>query len=830
MKYLSTITALFAATCIAWAPTQADGMNVMSERVENAFTLAESGRAAPIYIDPNDAPVVRVAAEAFRTDVERVTGVQPVLRVSTSELSEQAVIIGTLGRSGWVDRLARSGKLPLDRIRGQWETFAVAVVDRPVASVERALVIVGSDRRGTAFGVFELSRLMGVSPWVWWADVAPRQAEALYVTGEPMVEGPPSVKYRGIFLNDEDWGLQPWAAKNMDTDIRDIGPRTYARIFELLLRLKANYIWPAMHPCTKAFYYYPDNPKIADQYAIVVGSSHCEPMLRNNVFEWAKNFEQEYGVKPDDWRYDTNRDQIYRYWEDRVKQATSYESVFTLGMRGIHDSGIPGPRALPDKIALLEKTIADQRGLLGTYFSQPVQDIPQIFCPYKEVLTVYRAGLKLPDDVTIVWADDNHGYIRQLSNPEEHKRAGGSGVYYHLSYWGAPHDYLWLSSTSPALVSYEMTKAFRYGASRLWVFNVGDIKPAEMETQFALDLAWDVDAWPPEEAHEYAQVWAAATFGQDFAQPIAQIKKEYYRLAQAAKPEHMGSVAVGEREATERLRDYHGIADQTQTLKDKIPERLQDAYFQLVLYPVQAACLMNEKILCAAESLKLAERGDEAALASAQRAQAAFDRIQGLTQKYNEEIASGKWSGMMSWHPRDLDVFKMPRVATTATIAKTRPPDTVETSDTVIAAAGYVRCRESSGASLQIIEGLGRGGRGLALMPLTAGPIPETDLDNASYVEYEAVCDAGDRQVTVKCLPTHPIHEGRGLRYAVSVNGDTPQVVDVQASTESRAWRTNVLRGYSQGRTTHEVSDTGKALVRIYLLDPGLVVNAVEIQ
>ncbi len=830
MKHYYMMLFLFASACVAWAQTEANGVDVVSERVDDAFALVESGRAAMICVDPNDAPVVRIAAEAFRADVERVTGVLPPLQASAGEPSKQAVIIGTLGRSRLVDRLAQSGKLSVDRIRGQWETFVIAVVDRPVPSVERALVVVGSDRRGTAFGVFELSRMMGVSPWLWWADVAPRHREALYVTGGATVEGPPSVKYRGLFLNDEDWGLQPWAVKNMDTDIRDIGPKTYARIFELLLRLKANYIWPAMHPCTKAFYYYRDNPKVADRYAIVVGSSHCEPMLRNNVFEWAKNFEHEYGVKPGSWRYDTNREQIYRYWEDRLKQAASYESVFTIGMRGIHDSGIPGPRALGDKIALLERIIADQRGLLGEYFDEPVQDIPQVFCPYKEVLTVYREGLKLPDDVTIVWADDNHGYIRQLSNPDEQNRSGGSGVYYHLSYWGAPHDYLWLSSTSPSLVSYEMTKAFRYGASRLWVFNVGDIKPAEMETQFALDLAWDVEAWPPEKAHEYAQVWATATFGQEFGPPIGQIKRGYYRLAQAAKPEHLGSVDFDEPQSAERLQSYRAMATQAEELANKMPERLRDAYFQLILYPVCSASLMNEKVLCAAESLKLAKRGDEAALALAQTAQAAFERIQDLTEKYNKEIAGGKWSGMMSWHPRDLGVFKMPRVATAPMIEEDGHSPADEVSATVIQAADYVRRRERPGTNLQVIDGLGRGGHGLTLMPFTADSVAPSDIGDAAFVEYEAVLTAGRRQITVKCLPTHPIHEGRGLRYAVSVNGDTPRVVDVQTTSRSRTWRANVLRGYGLGQTVHDVTVTGKAVIRIHVLDPGLVINTIEIR
>ena len=400
-----------------------------------------------------------------------------------------------------------------------------------------------------------------------------------------MVDGPPSVKFRGIFLNDEDWGLKPWAAANMDADIKDIGPNTYAKIFELLLRLKGNFIWPAMHPCTKAFYYYKDNPKVADQYAIVVGSSHCEPMLRNNVDEWTNNFQKEYGKTPGPWRYDTNKEEIHRYWDDRAVESAGRESVYTMGMRGIHDSDMPGPKDDKQKIELLKKVMTDQREILAARLQKPIDQIPQIFCPYKEVLNLYQKGIGLPDDVTIVWADDNHGYIRQLSTPKEQLRSGRSGVYYHLSYWGAPSDFLWLSSVSPELVSYEMSKAFQFGADRLWVFNVGDLKPAEAEIQFAMELAWDVRRWTPEKARTYIEHWAAETFGPEYAQRIANIKSEYYLLAQSGKPEHLDLITFSRDEAQRRLDAYQRIAREATELNQAMPDRLKDAYFQLILYP-----------------------------------------------------------------------------------------------------------------------------------------------------------------------------------------------------------------------------------------------------
>lgn len=314
---------------------QRAGIAVSEINSVSSFPIVDGGKASSIYIDANDAEVVGIAATAFKDDIQLLTGLtSPVFKNNTT-LSAYPIIIGTIGQSFYIDQLAKAGKIDRTTLAGKWETFSVSVIENPLKGVKRALVIAGSDRRGTAYGVFQLSRMLGVSPLCWWADVKPATKKSLYVkAGQPLVESP-SVKYRGIFINDEDWGIQPWAAKMMDTDVKDIGPKTYTKIFELLLRLKANYIWPGMHPSTKAFYYYANNPVMADKYAIVLGSSHCEPMLRNNVFEWAENFEHEYGKKPGEWRYDLNKNEMANYWTDRVKQAKNYESVYTVGMRGI---------------------------------------------------------------------------------------------------------------------------------------------------------------------------------------------------------------------------------------------------------------------------------------------------------------------------------------------------------------------------------------------------------------------------------------------------------------------------------------------------------------
>ena len=484
----------------------------------------------------------------------------------------------------------------------------------------------------------------------------------LFIAPQTLNQGPPSVKYRGIFINDEDFGLHPWAAQTFDPATGDIGPKTYAKVFELLLRLRANICWPAMHPVSKPFNYFAQNKVVADDYAIVMSASHAEPMLYNNASEWHKNVNG-------DWNYLTNAAGLDKVWEDRLKTNGQYENMYQVGMRGIHDSPMPGG-SNEEKARTLETVMANQRAILEKYTGKPADQVPQVLTPYKEVLGIYRTGLKVPDDVTLMWVDDNHGYIRQLSTAQERKRAGGSGVYYHLSYWGAPEDFLWLSSVSPSLISYEMNKAYAYGADRVWVFNVGDIKPAEKELTFAMKMAWSINAGTAQMALDFPRQWAGETFGPQFAAPIGQILNEYYRLAQRGKPEHLNLVTFAPAERARRLADYRAIAARANAINAQIPARFKDAYFQLVLYPVVASALQNEKFLLARDSLQMAAQGDPNALKVAAEAQNSYDEIARITDVYNNDIAGGKWHNMMSWHPRDGGVFGMPPVATPEKIAQ----------------------------------------------------------------------------------------------------------------------------------------------------------------
>jgi len=635
------------------------------------FKLVYNNTSAGIFYDPNDYKVVEIASSHLAKDITSVTGVTPQVYTDLSKIKGSVVIVGTIGHNKLIDELIRQGKINPAGISGQWETYALQVVEKPYGNIDSALVIFGSDRRGTAYGIYELSEQIGVSPWYWWADVPIQKKENLAIKKGFYSDGPPSVKYRGIFINDEDWGLKPWASKTFDPELGDIGPKTYEKVFELLLRLKANHCWPAMHECTRPFNYYPDNKKVADDYAIVMGSAHCEPLLFNNATEWDTE-------KMGEWRYDTNKENVYKVLDKRVSENGKFENVYTVGIRGMHDREMRGNLKLEEQIALLEKVFADQRKILTTHIDKKITETPQVFIPYKEVLTLYNNGLKVPEDVTLMWVDDNFGYIRRLSNPLERKRPGGAGVYYHLSYLGPPHEYLWLFSTPPALIWEEMTKAYNFNTRRVWIANVGDIKPCEYGMSFFLDLAWDINEVNHSNVSSHLSEWLASIFGKEHSEQLTAVMKEFYALAFERKPEFMSFGEqfsfsnmselwedteysfVNYREAQRRLERFQEISDKAVELYKKIPDNLKPAYFQLVYYPVVAANYMNHKILLAQKNRWYAQQQRNSTNDIALEVKNYYNKIRDITEQY-DRLLDGKWKHMMSWRQHRTAVYyRMP--------------------------------------------------------------------------------------------------------------------------------------------------------------------------
>ena len=915
-----------------------------------AFRLVAGGRAAPVFLAAAEQKVVHLAAKCLTEDVRRVTDALPTLSTQAPGPLDYAVLVGTLGKSPLIDGLVARRKLDVAALRGQWEAYTVLTVDNPVPGVKHGLVLIGSDERGTAYSVFTLSKAMGVSPWYWWADVAPAHQAALYVQPGAHPQSSPAVKYRGIFLNDEDWGLQPWAAKTYDPQLGDIGPRTYERVFELLLRLKGNYIWPAMHEVTKAFNVYPDDKKVADDYAIVMGSTHHEPMLRNT---------SEYDPKKlGPWNYATNSANIYKFWDERVADNGEYRNIYTLGMRGLGDMGMQGNNSLQNRIQVMDKVFADQRQILTKRVDPDVTKVPQAFVPYKEVLDLYRGGLQVPDDVTIVWVDDNHGYIRQLSTPTEQKRSGGSGVYYHISYWGLPSDYLWLNTSAPALTWEEMSKAYDYDARTIWVLNVGDLKPGEIGADFFLDLAWDVEQFRHFNQLTYLQQWAGRTFGAEHGAAIGAVLNEYYRLNSVVKPEYFRIEGTGFSytsygdEAERRLRAFSQLMTRTDALSAQLPARLKDAFYELVVYPVRGSALQNVKILQAERSRLYARQGRVSANRYAAEATAAFAGIQKETAYYNQQLAGGKWNHMMSYRPHDLPLFDLPPVGHVPPTGGAGLGVAVENDSTVVGAApgrlpaftsalprrhfldvfdtggqplawqaaasapwivlsqasgstadqdrlwvsvnwqkapaapeltgtvtirgagaskqvavravrpasaaelvgfkGFVEAdgvvvalaehyaRKSPGAgpgrpAWQVVPDLGRQGDAVTILPTTA-PSSDTTAANwtsrAPALEYDLlIFTPGAFNLSTFCRPTHITDASRGLkglRYAVALNEEAPQLVGLETEEYSKEWSHNIWRSAAIGRTTHRVTKPGRQVLRIWMVDPGVVIDKLE--
>lgn len=674
MKHLILMLSALVAVSAGHAQV---AVHEKSPETKYAFTLASPRQTAAILYDASDAAVVKRAAELFAADVEAVTGRRPQVTSATGETGP-AVIVGTVGGSALIRRLSEAGKIDTAPLEGAWERYLIQTVANPLPGIRKALVIAGSDRRGAAYGLFTLSELIGVSPWYWWADVPVKKHAALHVDAPPTYSQTPSVRYRGIFLNDEDWGLTPWASQTFEPERGNIGPRTYAKVCELLLRLKANYLAPAMHPVSTSFNQIPENKLVADTFAIVMGSTHCEPLLLNTASEWDT---QTMGP----WNYDKNKEGINRVLTQRVRENSPYENVYTLALRGLHDGAMSTTLPMHEKVRMLQQALLDQRQILAENIDRPVETVPQAFTPYKEVLEIYSNGLELPDDITIVWPDDNYGYMKRLSGVREQRRTGRSGVYYHVSYLGVPHSYLWFSTTPPSLMYEELRKAYDTTADRLWLVNCGDLKGSEMQVSLFLDMAWDIGRFTADNVVTYPARWLAGIFGEAYYDRLEAMTREHLRLAFPRKPEYMGWGYHWNRfdhnceqltdtdfsftnydEAPRRLEAYRKLGARAEALLHEIGDEARPAFYQLVYYPLRGAELMNRMTLGGQRNRWYARQGRAATNAVRDEVQRCYDSLQVITRGYNS-LLGGKWNHMMSMRQNYDGVsayFNLPHLAT----------------------------------------------------------------------------------------------------------------------------------------------------------------------
>ena len=789
----------------------------------------QGGPVAAIVHD--DQKTYALAAQLLRRDLQALSGQAPRISSRLDDCGKTCVIIGAYD-TPLLRQLAKRDGLDLTALRGEWERHKRLVVR---SKKQNYVLIAGSDVRGTVYGVVDLTRELGISAWEWWADVTPRRRARVAVGDATVFPRAPSVQYRGIFLNDEDWGLQPWAAKTYDPKTGDIGPATYARIYELMWRLKANTLWPAMHDSTKPFYQIDGNPEMARDYAIVVGTSHAEPMMRNNVREWNLKTNGPFN-------FFTNRDRMIAYWDERVQQVKGFETLMSVGLRGVHDSAMEGAKTIPEARDGVEQVIDIQRGLLSKAQGRPPERIPQVLTLYKEVLDIYKAGLKVPDDISLIWPDDNYGYISQLGTAAEARRAGGAGLYYHLSYWGRPHDYLWLGTTHPSLVREQLERARHTGARKLWVANVGDIKPLEYLSQYFLDLAFD-HGLLEQAPSEHLRDWLGRQFGTDQARQITDIMMEYYALAWERRPEFMGFgqtepttpnrptayLQSGGDEARRRLDRYAAISARAEALAQAMPADRRDAFYELVLYPVSASANLNARIL----KLELAGLPDSAGARAEQyvtEAKAAHRSIVADTAEYNG-LANGKWRHMMDMAPRRLPVFAEPAWSVSpgggsgpaATPPASRPAQT-QPRAVSIAASSAARHPQ-----WQKIDELGSMGAVLR----SSLALPSIDASQAGAVaplEIEFETDSAEPVgLSIVALPTHPLTSENQLRLGYSIDDGPLAILDYRTHGRSEEWKLNVLSNTAVRSLPPRRLAPGKHRLRLYAMDPGFILDRIDI-
>ncbi|PPQ95886.1 hypothetical protein CVT25_000388 [Psilocybe cyanescens] len=602
LSLLSGIHAIGQDTCVTFKPST------------NTFAVVNNKKASPILISPDEWPGVQLAAADFQADIQRVTSVKPSLTnftVATTPTDSVAnssspadasfskpptsapIIIGTLGKSSVIDQVVKSAKIDVSSIEGKWESFITRVVSNPLPGVASAYVIIGADKRGTIFALYDHSEQFGVSPWYWWADVPTTTQSDIFVTNSGCSHGLPSVKYRGIFLNDEQPALQNWAAEKFTngTGAQFTGSPFnhlfYTKLFELILRMKGNYLWPAVWGSAFAIDD-PQNQPLADYYGVVMGTSHQEPMMRSTPNEFSI-----FGKGP--WDYTTNADNINEFWLEGAERARPFESVYTIGMRGFGDL----PLSENTNIALLQGVIANQTEILQKVYNKTdVSDIPQIWALYKEVEGYYDDGMRVPDYVTLLWSDDNWGNVHRYPTLSERNRTGGAGIYYHV---GTPRDYKWIT------IQQQMSLAIQRQADRLWILNVGDLKPYERETEFFLSYGWNSTRWTPANVQTFVSQWATREFdlSQKDTATVTSIIGNLTRFNARRKPELLNGTTyslINYREADNILADWATLEAASTVIYNSLSIAMKPAFFQLVHHPVIASNNVAKMLVAAGQN------------------------------------------------------------------------------------------------------------------------------------------------------------------------------------------------------------------------------------
>ncbi|QAY79794.1 hypothetical protein ETR14_08390 [Sphingosinicella sp. BN140058] len=828
--------------------------SVCETAAAGSFGLVEAARPAAILVDADADSAVRHAVAGFRADLKRVSGHDAALLTDRSKVRGLAVVVGVLGRSPIIDGLAASGKIDVRDIAGQWEAFRQVVVDHPWPGVARALVIVGADRRGAAFGTYDLSERIGVSPWHWFADVPVRHRENVYVTAGTRSDRP-RVRYRGFFINDEDPAFSGWAKQQFG----GVNSKAYAKVFELLLRLKGNYLWPAMWAPKSFALDDPRNIPLADEMGVVMGTSHHEPLTRAQS-EWHRLRGD--GVAGGRWDYRTNAANLRAFWRGGIERMMSkgggqaYENVVTVGMRGDGDE----PMAETTATELLETIVADQRKIIADVTGRPAERTPQVWALYKEVQDYYDHGMRVPDDVTLLFSDDNWGQIRRLPDPSKGDvaRSGGYGVYYHFDYVGGPRNYKWINTNQVGKIWQQMDLAYARGARQLWVVNVGDIKPMEYPLDFFLKMAWNPEAMTAEALGAFPTDWGAATFGPDLAAEIGSLMTTYSRYAARRKPELLDqdSFALGPitgdaldgGEFGEIIEGWRALASRADAVRARLRPDQQSAWFQFAGYPIAALSNLYELYYAAAWNKALASRNDPRANYFADQVEATFARDAALTAQYHA-LNGGKWDGMMNQVHMSYVIWNDPTRQTMPSIMRVgadTPPEergvqprfrraaTDQGRRIVLDAADFQRAVPADGVAWRAIADLGQGKGALVSLPQGG---PPSDSRRGPRVEYDVTTGGGDTRITLRLAPTLGTTGAKGLRIGISVDDRPVQILSsaliptpgAATTPEQTAWIAAVIANAHEVSATFPGLRAGRHTIKVWRIDDNVVVDAIAV-
>ena len=720
-------------------------MNVMAQA--QSFCIAKDGKTATIVVDEQDWKGVIRAANDLGDDVRKVCGTASEVKTLNSKPStlNSKLIVGTIGKSRIIDQLIKQKKLNVKPIKGKWEGYVIDWVDGN-------LVIAGNDKRGTIFGIYEVSRQIGVSPWYWMADAPVVHKDEVYFNDYQ--KDWPAVKYRGIFINDEWPSFGTWCEKHFG----GVNSKAYEKIFELLLRLKANYFWPAMW-ATNFNEDDPESPRLADEMGIVMGTSHHEPMMRSHR-EYLKRKDE---VGP--WDYASNPDRVRAFFREGMERNKAYDNLVTIGMRGDGDVAM-GKGDDQENMQTLKKVIDDQRKIIKDIYGRP-DAVPQLWAIFTEVQRYYDAGFTVPDDVTLLFCDNNWGYIRRKGTEAERKRKGGLGLYYHIDMNGGPWNDRWVNTTTVPKLREQLNQAYKSGIDRIWIINVGDLKPKEMPISFIMDYAWEPEIEPGEEVG-WLREWTQSVLGgvsQEDADACADIIARYSKYNLWRKPEVQVPGLFNYEEMLQLNNLWQSLVLRCEALKERIPAEAQDAFYQLVYYPAVASAGV-------AMMYNAATMGDSLTVCDL------MDKDQRLTDYYNKQLAGGKWDGMMldnhigytQWSIPDKNRHPMTlgyKVNHNLSASKDTKEYTLFANECTHDGKGWI-----------FLPGLGRheGCMGAADVmknyPNGDGPVLEYDIDLSPT--------DGKGTVAIGILPTQDVYPTRGLRLGVQIDDWPMATVDAR--------------------------------------------------